>query len=222
MNNQPVYIGIDTETGGIGSDTSLLTAYFGLYDKDLELVDDLYLFCKPDDGVYRVTGRAMEINGINLAEHDKVAERNETIKHTGSLKYWLKNHCKHLYLEKTEFDPICGYDVTFEIFNPQTRNNTLKPLGHNVKFDITKVTENIISESDWNAFVSYRVLDTGTIGGFAIEVGLIPPTINASLSSLAEYFGVGKQPETGHEANKDVWMTVAVYKCLKALFREKV
>jgi hypothetical protein len=202
MDNQPVYISLDTETGGIGSDTSLLTAYFGLYDKDLELVDDLYLFCKPDDGIYRVTGKAMEINGINLAEHDKVAENKSM---TGSKLY--------NFLRKP-FD-----DNLDDSGNGQP---LLKPLGHNVKFDILKVTDNILNEAAWDQFVSYRTLDTGTIGGFAIEVGLIPPTVSASLSSLAEYFGVGKQPETGHEANKDVWMTVAVYKCLKALFREKV
>ena len=67
------FLAIDTETGGIGSDKSLLTAYFLILDKDFKIVDDLLLLTRPEDGVYRVTSDALKINGINLIEHDSKA-----------------------------------------------------------------------------------------------------------------------------------------------------
>ncbi len=184
------YISLDTETGGIGSDVSLLTAYFAVLDEGLNITDELYLRCKPDDGIYRVTGRAMMINGIDLAQHDAIA--------------FPYKECKPLL-----------YD-----FVKRNKGLThLKPVGQNVKFDIAKVCENIISIESWNQFVSYRALDTATIAGFAIEVGLLPETVNAGLKAMAEYFGVGKQEEFGHDAKEDTLLTIGVYKKLLELFK---
>jgi hypothetical protein len=67
------YIVLDTETGGVTLDTSLLTAFFAILNEDFEVTDELYLRVKPDDGIYRTTARALEINGINLISHDAVA-----------------------------------------------------------------------------------------------------------------------------------------------------
>ena len=35
------YIAVDTETGGIGSDVSLLTAYIAVLDKQMNIIDEL-------------------------------------------------------------------------------------------------------------------------------------------------------------------------------------
>lgn len=68
------YIIIDTETGGIGNDKSLLTAYLGVVSDSFAIVDELYLRTKPDDNKYVFETEAMKINGIDLAEHDKIAK----------------------------------------------------------------------------------------------------------------------------------------------------
>ena len=72
------YIVFDVETGGIGLDKSLLSACF-LYcqydvkNDEYEIIDGLDLKIKPNDDVYHVTAQGMQINGIDLVEHDKVA-----------------------------------------------------------------------------------------------------------------------------------------------------
>lgn len=65
-----MYIVLDNEMGGTTFDYSLLTSYLVVLDKDLNPIDDLYLYVKPDDGIYRVCGQAMNVNRIDLKVHD--------------------------------------------------------------------------------------------------------------------------------------------------------
>lgn len=178
------YIVIDTETGGIEREASLLTTYLEILDENLNTIDSLYLETKPNDGVYKVTGTAMKINGIDLATHDAKAI---TYKEAATLLYQ--------FLEKNKAE-----------------DGQLKPIGQNVKFDIIKITDNILSDKSWNQFVSYRILDTAVIAGFLIEVGKLPKDLSAGLKAMAQYFGVGIQEEFGHDARNDVALTIAVYK----------
>lgn len=187
------YLALDTECGGIGLDKSLLTAYLAILDENLNTVDYLYLFCCPDDGIYKVEGKAMEINGINLAQHDKFAK---SYKECGTLLYD--------FLKKNKGD------------------KQLKPLGHGVKFDCGRMTGDLVSQGSWDKFVSYRVLDTGTIAGFAIELGLLPVDMNAGLATLSKYFKVGVQPGTGHDAKQDVELSIGVYRELIKLFKNNM
>lgn len=185
------YLALDCETGGTASQTSLLTTYLAVLDQELNLVDDLYLNCKPDNGVYIVTGKGMEVNGINLGEHDKISE---TYKECGTLLY-------NFLHRNTNFGKL-----------------KLIPLGHGVKFDCLRMSNDLISEGSWQKFVSYRVLDTATLGLFAIQLGLLPPDIEAGLSDLAKYFKVGEQNKTGHNAKHDVELSIGVYKKFLKLF----
>lgn len=189
MSNKPIYYATDIETGGLGKETSLLTCYSAVLDQQLNIIDDLYLYVKPDDNRYVVEGTGMRINGINLAEHDIKAL---TYKQAGTQFY--------NFLQKNKGE------------------KPLKPLGHNIRFDLEKIANTIISHNSLWQFVSYRTLDTGTIAGFAAELGLLPKDLNAGLASLAEYFGVGKQEEFGHDAKHDVELTIGVYKGLLNLF----
>lgn len=193
MSNQPIYYATDIETGGISKDTSLLTCYSAILDSQLNIIDDLYLYVKPDDNKYVVEGQGMKINGINLAEHDAKAL---TYKQAG-----------------TEF---------YKFLQKNKGENVLKPLGHNIRFDLEKLANTIISHNSLWQFISYRTLDTGTIAGFAAELGLLPKELNAGLASLAEYFGVGKQTEFNHDARHDVMLTIGVYKGLLKLFKKNI
>lgn len=67
------YLFMDCEMGGSELKYSLLAAYFSITDDKFNIIDNLYLQVKPDDGVYIVSGQGMQINKINLAIHDDVA-----------------------------------------------------------------------------------------------------------------------------------------------------
>lgn len=181
------YLALDCETGGIGSDVSLLTVWFGLYDSNFKLVAELDLKVKPNDGVYKCTGEALGINQINLAEHDKVA-----------------------------IDYRAAGTQLFEFLKNTSDNGATKliPVGHNVKFDIVKVCENLISTGSWDKFVSYRVLDTGPIAQFLKLCGYLPQSVSGSLGSLAKHFSIEPQGAL-HEAKTDAVVTVEVLKALR-------
>ena len=187
------YIVLDIETGGIGDDKSLLTAYF-IYcqfkDNKFEIVDVLDLKIKPNDDIYRVTAESLNINNIDLKEHNKVAitEKQAGTKLYDKLSYWYISNKK----EK------------------------LIPIGHNVAFDIRRIKNTLVHPGTWEQFVSYRVLDTCTIAQFLRLQGKLPSNVSCSLVDLTEHFDV--EPLTGkaHEADYDCIATLSV---LEELFK---
>lgn len=179
------FLGIDIETGGLTADVSLLTAYFGFYELvngKFNKLDELDLKIKPNDGIYRVTGESLAINNINLVEHDKIAI----------------------------FEKIAGQELYKKLQNWFVfSKDKFIPVGHNVAFDIRKITTTLISMGSWENFVSYRVMDTCTIAQFQRISGKLPENLSCSLGHLAGYYKVqinGKH----HEAKCDVEMTMAV------------
>lgn len=182
------YIALDVETGGLSKDTSLLTAYFGIYDSNLNLIEDLYLYLKPnvpkgERPKYILTAEGMNINGINLVIHDSNAI---SMKEGGQKLYQL----------------LSKYGVN---------GNLLVPLGHNINFDILGITERgLISKGTWETFCSYRVVDTASIGRFLIEAGKLPRMKRGSLSEYAQHFNISTIG--AHDAKRDVQITVEVYK----------
>jgi len=160
---QGQYVAMDCETGGIGDDKCLLTVYFAILDKNLNVLDELDLKVKPNDGIYAVTAKALEINKINLVEHDIAA-----------ITYEAASSAIFTFLEKN---------------NPGGRNK-LTPLGHNVAFDVRFVCQKTLSKKSWDKYCSYRTLDTGTISQFLMATGYLPATMKASLGALADHFGI--------------------------------
>ena len=199
------YLVTDVETGGLKG-TSLLSAYFGVLDENLNLLDELELFVRPDNHQYVVTAEALGINKINLIEHEKKAI---TYKEAGTKLF--------NFLEVNSSFPKYmipeGSDITKLKLNDHQIGwgiEKLEPLGHNVSFDIIRIKEDLISEGSWLKFVSYRLMDTGGIGNFLKKQGKIPKEISGSLSSYATHFGVDY---TGaHDAKCDCQITVAVFK----------
>lgn len=179
------FLSVDCETGGIGDVNSLLTAYFGFYElinNKFVHIDELDLKIKPDDNVYHVTAEGLDINKINLIEHNKVA-------------IFEKNAGQQLYKKLQEWFTIS--------------KDKLIPVGHNVNFDIRKVTTTLISIGSWETFVSYRVIDTCTIAQFYRVSGKLPNNLSCSLGHLAGYYKVQVKGKH-HEAKCDVEMTMGV------------
>lgn len=156
------YIVLDTETGGIPEETSLLTAYFGVFDEYFELRDELDLKIKPDSGMYVVEAGGLRVNGIDLIAHDAEADT-----------------------QKEAASQI--YDF---LFRNRIESDKLIPVGHNVHFDIEKVVKNTLTKKSWENFVGYRKIDTATIARFLMDAGHMPKHLNASLGTLCEYFGI--------------------------------
>ena len=180
------YIFLDSETGGIGLDKSLLTLYLIVTDANFNKIDDLYLYLKPPDDVYHVTGEAMEINRIDLVTHYKKAVY---YKDGGTLLY---NFIKR---------------------NSSTGRIKLLPVGHNMTGDIFHIHDKLMTRESWENFVSYRRLDTVVIAQYLKSCGKLPDDISGSLSSIVSYF---KLPEIGnlHDAKTDTLLTMEVFKKL--------
>jgi len=188
---KPTYIALDGEFGGIDLKYSLLQVYFAILDQDFNLLGELKLNLKPDDGDYIVCGEAMGVNKIDLVEHDKTAITYS--KGRSELGNFLRT-------------------IT------EAGKYKLRAIGHNVGGDIRFVWDKIYARQKWETYVSYRQLDTATICQFLKDCGKIPPDVDGpggvsgSLISLVRYFGIPYDEISLHDAKVDTLLTVEVYK----------
>lgn len=209
-----MYIALDNEMGGVTLDYSLLTSYLVILDDNLNPVDELSLYLKPDDGIYRVCGRAMEVNKINLAEHDKIA-----------IPYKEGGTRLYKFLDK--------HRNTVPVISNLVKTNRLTPIGHGIYGDIAFLTHCLMREETWEMFVSYRKLDTQAVCQFLKLCGKFPDDVSGSLESLGKHFGIITEGANGlvsyvglydcivnlHDAKVDTMLTVEVLKKLKELMK---
>lgn len=190
------YMWFDTETGGLNPQIhSLLTAYFAVCDKDLKIIDEIYLQLKPSDlSQLNVTEEAMNITKINLEEH--LSDPN-TITYEQGQKTLLAFFAKQ---------KIKG------------KRRSLQPCGHNIAFDKDMIWHQLIPKEVWEKDVHYRTLDTSSICAFLKDVALIPQDVG-SLTSLVQYFDIPLGE--AHNARGDVLMNIEVYKAMRNLMKEK-
>ena len=186
---------MDCEMGGRELKYSLLTAYFMVTDNKFNVLGDLYLAVKPDDGNYVVSGQGMGVNKINLQEHDKIAIPYKEAKPL--LYNFLKQHGAN------------GAD------------NRLTPVGHGVKGDIGHVIARLISEGSWEQFCTYHYIDTSVVLQYLRVIGKMPEDADGSVSALAKYFGADKldigEYANYHDARFDTQMTMRVFQKFVAL-----
>lgn len=155
-----MYLAFDTETGGFAPEkASLLTGSFFVLDDNFEIVDELGFKLKHEH--YLVSAGALEVNKINLIEHDAVAEQRHVIE--AKVTAFLAKHANK--------------------FNP------LKPFGHNVAFDVNFVTKGLPGVN-WPAYISHRTVDTMTATAILQDWGILPKSLRGSLGSLTEFFGI--------------------------------
>lgn len=186
-------IAMDCETGGLGDDVSLLTVWFGIYSPEFQLMDELSLKIKPEDGLYHIQAQALEVNGINLIEHDKVAETKRTAG-------------KKLY----------------EFLKKNKGDNMLTPVGHNVAGDVKWVQNNLLNAEAWNQFCSYRKLDSSTIARFLKMCGVLNIE-KAGLSNLIEYFELDDKIDgIAHEERYDAIASLMAIEEMVKLVRRMV
>lgn len=182
-----MYISIDTETGGIPIDRTLLTAYFSILNSQLDEIKGLYLELKPNgDEPYIVDAEGMEVNGIDLVEHNK---RAISLSEGGRL-------FRELLRDFSE-----------------SGKNRLIPIGHGINFDIRCLQHHLLNKNEMNKYLSYRTVDTASVAKFLQIQGKIPDSVSGSLTSLIEHFNL-KQQLSGraHTADYDAKASSLVLK----------
>jgi DNA polymerase III epsilon subunit-like protein len=157
-----MFIVVDTETGGVDTSKSLLQLYAAIVDeKTLETKAEINLLIKPDNKEYHVTAEAMNINRINLIEHEKNA------------KY--ERDAKELFLQFLNDNRTIGEKLTV--------------VGWNVGFDLKFIHSKLIPQDVWEQYVSYRIYDLQPVGQFLKETGKLPSNLS-SLVSYSKHFGI--------------------------------
>jgi oligoribonuclease (3'-5' exoribonuclease) len=176
----------DCETGGTDpKKSSLLTLYLCVLDDDFNIVDELDLRLKPNDGKYVVEQEAMDINKINLEEHDKDAVTYED----GAvlLQAFLQKH------------------------HTGGRWASLRPAGHNFGFDLSFIFEHLMPKEKWEKYCHYRYMDTTPLCTFFQFIGKWPEKLGR-LTDIAQFLGV--KMRDAHNAKNDTLMWIDTFKTI--------
>lgn len=181
-----MYLFFDTETGGLTPDHSLLTLSAIVTDRQFNIVTvhdmdpGVYMRLKYDR--YVTHPRAMEVNKINLDEHD---EHGFTVPEAREI---------------------------FESFVKEGRAATgeskLIPAGHNVPFDTRFVQAYLMPEDQWSRYFTHPAFDTCAIARFFTAANLLSG--GCGLPALREKFGIATG--TAHNAENDNLATVLLAK----------
>lgn len=189
-------LALDTETTGLDPEFhDVLTAYFAVLDHNLNVVADLDLKLKPDNGIFEnVQEEAMRVNKINLEEH--LADP-ETITYSQA----------KLKLAKFLMDNL-----------ENKKGKTLQPAGHNVNFDLDMINEHIMDKATWGKLVHYRAVDTMPVTSFLKLIGWWGEEIG-SLVSIVKYLGLPMR--NAHNAKADTHMFIDVLRKMIDIFKDK-
>lgn len=190
-----LYLPFDCETGGFDpTKTDLLTAYFGIFDENFQKLDELDLKLRPDHGGYPIAEEgALKVNGIDLAKHMADPETIAYSQGKARLQALLKKHLKK-----------------------QGKYSNLRPLGHNLPFDINWVQHHLIKKDEWDKTVHYGILDTKALADLLKDSGIFPSD-TGTLVSVAKFLGVAMR--NAHNAKEDTLMCVDSYRAMIDLLK---
>lgn len=184
--SKPRFLAFDTETGGINPKKNpILTAYFAVVGEDYGVLDELYLFIKPEPPFVDIEAAALSTNKIDMATHLQRSDLVNRVEAKEKLSAFLKKH--------------------------KPKGNKVKPLGHNVEFDINMLKAQIFSTEEWEDLVHYAKMDTKMSADLLKEAGWLPPEIG-TLESLVRHFNLVQLG--AHDAKNDTLMMIEVYKKL--------
>lgn len=176
------YIAFDTETTGVLSESNLLSVCFMILDSNLEVVDVLNLSIKHK--VYVVSLKALEVNGIDLLEHDKKSMT--------------------LYEARKEL---------LVFLNINKGDKKYIPIGHNISFDIGFIkSSGLVKDIEYSELFDCNVIDTIVLCQNMKLRGRIGIDESLKLSNMCKYFGLKFEEANLHNAEYDIKMTVELLK----------
>jgi hypothetical protein len=181
------FLALDCECGGLGTDKSLLTAYFEVLNYKMEYLDSLHIKLKHDS--YVLTAQGMAINKIDIVLHDRYAEYKTT---AGQKLY--------KFLSKYS----------------EEGHTKLIPVGHGVFRDLWWIWEQLLGRKTFEQYVSYRKLDTAVIAQFLKVQGKLPESVSGSLISLASYYDIPLLHTEEDNFHNEIYDTKATIEVLKA------
>lgn len=183
-----MYLFMDTETGGLTPQHSLLTVSCIVADEKFNIVpvDDnrpgLYLRIRHDE--YALTAGALSVNKINIVEHN---EKGVTLSVATDLLFgYMQRACQ-----------VVG-------------KKRLVPAGHNVSFDVQFIRANLLTDKQWNEFFTYPFLDTAAVARFLAASGLYSG--GYSLTALRDRFLSHMSSAIMHNAEADNLVTIELAK----------
>ena len=180
---------IDTETGGIDPASHSLLSLALVVWKELEVRASIEILV--NDGVLNVTEKALEINGIDLAEHKKKA-----VSPVFALQQF--NQFLDIHFSKDEKIILGGHNINFDV---NFLNAFLTRNGYNLQQRF-----------------SHRFVDTSSILFYLYLTGKIKRKLTASQDAF-DYFGITVQGR--HTALGDAFATAQLFsKLINILYRE--
>lgn len=186
---------IDTETTGVDAEKhSIIQIGAALYTNG-KLVDDFEIDMRPKEGSHVALG-ALKVNNNSITALDSKLDRGIALKKFLDFVMGLKYEGKLF---------ICG---------------------HNVHFDIAFIKKLLLDFNieEWDSVVSYRIIDTNTIGRFLLDTDVLEVPENAprgsGLKNLALALGIEVRGRKLHTALEDVKLTADVYYAMVKLVGE--
>lgn len=183
-----MYLFVDTETGGLTPDHSLLTVSCIVADQDFNIIQidnsapGLYLQLKHD--AYSLTAGALAVNKINISAHHNAAV---SLKDARSA---LVNYIRR------------ATDITGK--------RRLVPAGHNVAFDVQFLRAYLLDDAQWDQYFTYPALDTAAVARFLNAAGVVGG--GYSLTSLRNQFLPSMAALDMHNAEVDNLVAIELAK----------
>jgi DNA polymerase III epsilon subunit-like protein len=177
------YLVFDCETTGLLPSCNVLTAYFIILDNELNIIDELDLQIKHD--FYIIFPKALEINQINILDHDKhgISKLEANNKIINFLKKYDTNY------------KVIGHNIKFDI-------NMLK-------------SNNLINDEDINKYFNEQYLDTYELAKKLKFKNKISRFQSLSLNKLCNFLDIECKLDINfHNAKYDSYMTIELYKKL--------
>ena len=181
-----MYMFFDTETGGLTPEFSLLTLSAIATDEQFNIISvcgyDKGMYVRVKHADYVVHPKAMEVNGIELADND---EHGFTVSETKELLLAFVEEARR----------AIGY-------------KKLVPAGHNFPFDMRFLQAYLIPDPEWKNHFTHPALDTCASARLLTAAKLIDG--GCSLPHLRRLFGIETGVE--HNAQSDNLASIAVAK----------
>lgn len=170
------YLVFDTETGGVDeTQHSLLRGYFSLCGEDLEVQRSYGFWLQRQHG-YTVTQEALDVNGIDLEEHDAHALPPEVVRQ-GLLEF-------------------LGPPI-------EDRKARYIPTGQVIGFDI-RFLKAQLGTIPWDLYLNYHQLDLAPVGEMLWLAGCLPRELSCSLKNVSGHLGIDNS--RAHTEDGDVGM----------------